>query len=266
MKFALVHGEKREATKGAAGICPSCGADLVAKCGEVRINHWAHTGNRMCDPWWENETEWHRQWKAKFPVDWQEKVHFSESGEKHIADVKTSEGWVLEFQHSFLKPKERRAREAFYGSKLIWIVDGLRRKRDRRQFAQLLNQGRVVNKQPVILRISSPDECRLATEWLESVAFVFLDFDELDGNGSPVLWQLVPKRARDEYYVQRVSASALIRLHIDGNFDQKFTEYMRVVHDFLSGGGRDNTSTSKDANKRHNQRRWLRNPRAFPRM
>lgn len=266
MKYALVDGDKTEATKGAAGICPSCGAELVAKCGEVRINHWAHKGNRMCDPWWENETEWHRQWKANFPADWQEVVHFSESDEKHIADVKTSEDWVLEFQHSFLKPEERRGREAFYGSKLIWIVDGLRRKRDKRQFAQLLNQGRVLNKAPVILRISSLDQCRLATEWLESAAHVFLDFGELDGNGSPVLWQFVPKGAKGEYYVQRVSASALIRLHLDGNFDQKFTEYMRAVHNFLSGRARDNTSSLKDAYTRHNQRRWLRNPRGFPRM
>ena len=74
MKFALVDGNKTEATKGAKGICPICGSELIAKCGEVKINHWAHKGIRNCDPWWENETEWHRSWKNNFPAEWQEIV------------------------------------------------------------------------------------------------------------------------------------------------------------------------------------------------
>jgi competence CoiA-like predicted nuclease len=133
MKFAIINGNKVEAYRGAKGICPSCGSELIAKCGEVKINHWAHKGNRNCDLWWENETEWHRQWKNQFPKEWQEIVHFDEKGEKHIADVKTKNGWVLEFQHSYIKPEERNYRNAFY-SKLVWIIDGLRRKTDRIQF------------------------------------------------------------------------------------------------------------------------------------
>ena len=46
MKFALINGDKAEATKGAKGFCPSCGSELIAKCGEVKVNHWAHKGNR----------------------------------------------------------------------------------------------------------------------------------------------------------------------------------------------------------------------------
>lgn len=45
-----------------------------------------------------------------------------ESGEKHIADVKTDSGWVLEFQHSNINPKERLSRNSFY-PKLVWVVD-----------------------------------------------------------------------------------------------------------------------------------------------
>jgi len=92
MKFALVNRNKIEAIKGAKGICPSCGSGLIARCGDVKINHWAHKGTRNCDIWWENETEWHRQWKNQFPKEWQEIVHFDEKGEKHIADVKTKKG------------------------------------------------------------------------------------------------------------------------------------------------------------------------------
>ncbi len=58
MKYALVNGEKKEATKRAKGKCSSCGSNLIAKCGEFKVNHWAHKGNRNCDPWWENETNY----------------------------------------------------------------------------------------------------------------------------------------------------------------------------------------------------------------
>ena len=128
MRFALFNDERIEATKGAKGKCSSCGSELVAKCGEIKIHHWAH--KKKCDDhWWENETEWHRNWKNKFPKEWQEVIQYAESGEKHIADVKTDEGWVVEFQHSHIKPEERRSRNNFY-KKLIWVVDGTRLKKD----------------------------------------------------------------------------------------------------------------------------------------
>jgi competence protein CoiA len=115
MKFADIECQRREAQPGlSAATCPSCGAAVIAKCGDHRVWHWAHRGVRVCDPWWEPETEWHRAWKNEFPADWQEAVHFAQSGEKHVADVKTQSGMVLEFQHSFLKAEERAARESFY--------------------------------------------------------------------------------------------------------------------------------------------------------
>ena len=113
MKFALAHGQRQEAQPNLSGECPGCGRPMVARCGEVRVRHWAHKGRRHCDPWWENETEWHRGWKDRFPADWQEIVHPDGDGERHIADVKTGDGWVIEFQHSYIKPEERRSREAF---------------------------------------------------------------------------------------------------------------------------------------------------------
>lgn len=51
MKFAIIDNTKVEAIKGVKGICPSCGSELIAKCGEVKVNHWAHKGMRNCDPW-----------------------------------------------------------------------------------------------------------------------------------------------------------------------------------------------------------------------
>ena len=48
MRFALSNDERIEAIKGAKGVCPCCGNDLVAKCGEVYIHHWAHKKKCGC--------------------------------------------------------------------------------------------------------------------------------------------------------------------------------------------------------------------------
>ena len=132
MKIAVVNDERKSAEPTLHGTCPGCGNPVVAKCGEKRIWHWSHKGTRHCDVWWENETEWHRAWKDCFPIHWQEVVHPAPNGERHIADVKTDHDWVIEFQHSYLKADERRARDNFY-QKLIWVVDGTRRETDRAQ-------------------------------------------------------------------------------------------------------------------------------------
>src|SRR5690349_11147782 len=113
MKFAILGNNKVEATKGAKGTCQFCGSELIAKCGEINIDHWAHTRVRNCDPWWENETEWHRKWKARFPEEWQEVILENED-EKHIADIKKPNGIVIEFQNSSISPSTIRIREDFY--------------------------------------------------------------------------------------------------------------------------------------------------------
>ena len=101
-----------------------CGEQALSKCGSQKAWHWAHAGKRHCDPWWENETDWHRYWKNLFPEETREVVHYDEvTGEKHIADIKTGRGMVIEFQHSAMSPEELASREVFYGN-MIWIVDG----------------------------------------------------------------------------------------------------------------------------------------------
>jgi hypothetical protein len=96
---------------------------MDAKCGEQKRWHWAHHRTTNCDPWWENETPWHRRWKSYFPEDWREVLHEAPSVEKHIADVKTPNGIVFEFQNSPMQTEELRSRENFYGQ-VIWVVNG----------------------------------------------------------------------------------------------------------------------------------------------
>ena len=160
MKYSLISGQRQEAQPGQSGECACCSSPTVAKCGEIKVWHWAHKGKRHCDPWWENETEWHRTWKSHFPTDWQEVIHQAEDGTKHIADVKTDQGWVLEFQHSSLADEERQARNNFY-PQLVWIVDGMRRKRDKTQFFNAL-EGRGPIHPSVTMWEVLTNECALS--------------------------------------------------------------------------------------------------------
>lgn len=114
---------RHEAFPGGRGICPTCGAEMVAKCGPRILHHWAHATRRNCDPWWENETDWHRSWKNLFPEDCREISHTAADGEIHRADIKTPTGIVIEVQHSAMSDAERHSREEFYGN-LVWIIDG----------------------------------------------------------------------------------------------------------------------------------------------
>ena len=124
MKYSLVNTVKSEPFKGGKGSCILCGQETISKCGPIKVHHWAHKSLKNCDPWWENETEWHRKWKNYFPKGWQEIIHHDEvSGEKHIADVKTSKGIVIEFQNSPISVDELNSREEFYKN-MIWIVNG----------------------------------------------------------------------------------------------------------------------------------------------
>lgn len=203
MKYALVNGIRQEAERQAKGICPGCGNSLIAKCGEKKIKHWAHKGKLVCDVWWENETEWHRNWKGQFPVDWQEIIQVSESGEKHIADVKTHEGWVVEFQHSYLNPEERRARNNFY-KKLVWIVDGTRRKRDAKQFAKAFNEGKKLGPQLTEIALS---ECNILAEWKESPTPIILDF----GPNAPLFFT-DPNITSDKIYIVPINRTEIVDL------------------------------------------------------
>ena len=235
MKFALSNDKRIEATKGAKGICTCCGNDLVAKCGKINIHHWSH--KKKCDDhWWENETEWHRNWKNYFPKEWQEIIHYDESGERHIADVKTSEDWVIEFQHSAIDKEERLSRDNFY-NKLIWIVDGMRRKTDLKQFKSLLNEARFVFYEPLLL-IVSPEECRLTKEWSESNSLMFVDFgDSLisykDGYSSNTdLWMMYP--SNNKMFISHFSRSSFIELLNDNNIDEIFDKLINPIQEKIN--------------------------------
>lgn len=227
MKFGLIDGIKSVATKGAKGYCPSCGAELIARCGDIKMNHWAHKGKRMCDVWWENETEWHRTWKNNFPIEWQEIIHFDEkTGEKHIADTKTTEGWVLEFQHSPIKPEEIQSRNNFY-KKIIWVIDGVRRNRDKKQLDKTIEHAYSFETNNFLFyKINFPEFSRLLTEWLNCGKPVFLDFNE-------DLMQLVlPIRTKNEVYMTPIDREVFIDLITINQFEELLNTIYKELKEY----------------------------------
>lgn len=232
MKYALVDGQRQEASPGLAGECPGCGSPMMAKCGEARAWHWAHRGRRHCDVWWENETQWHRDWKGQFPDEWQEIVHHAEDGERHIADVKTDRHWVIEFQHSYIKPPERRAREAFYPN-LIWVVDGKRRKRDEAGLHRAWNEASTPFGPNAPIRELWPHDGALLKEWAGSSGHVFFDLGD-----EQVLWWLLPNASDHQAYVVRISRASFTDTHRGtvsedgGDFDRVADEFVGLVEDY----------------------------------
>jgi len=183
MKFGLIDDQRVEPQPKLKAVCPSCGQDIIAKCGRVKVWHWAHKGRKHCDQWWENETDWHRDWKNQFPVDWQEQVHFDgANGEKHIADVKTPHGLVIEIQHSIIDPTEVQCREEFYKN-MIWIVDGNRGELDSSYFNMGL--GGPIQNDPLAYAIQWFGRGRLLHNWSQVSKDVYLDF------GEDVIWRLI---------------------------------------------------------------------------
>jgi len=233
MKLAIVQGERREPKKGLLGNCIGCEQPMVAKCGPIKIWHWAHKAICDCDRWWENETEWHRNWKNNFPTEYQEIRHKADSGEWHIADVKTKFGHILEFQHSFLKSDERQARNNFYGSSLVWIVDGLKKKNDLLRFNQLLKNARLINQSINLIQLPPHlDVCPTLQEWSGCNGPVFFDF----GNDLP-LWCLLPKSSATNRYIGPISRQSFVALH-NGKLTpdgQSFSDLMKTLNDIIVG-------------------------------
>ena len=246
MKFAIVNGIKVEATKGARGKCPCCKSDVIAKCGDKRVHHWSHLGERNCDDWWEPETLWHRAWKNNFLPEWQETILYDEkTNEKHIADVLTSYGLVIEFQHSAIDKEECISREAFYKN-MVWVVDGTRLKGDFKRF-QKAKKDFVSTSKPKIYGIEHVDEC-FPQSWLHNNVPVIFDFL---GTGSPddpndikkQLYCLFPWSLKGYRIFAEMSRPAFIHAALNG-------EWMPKVRGFTDEMGRTNQRFQDELTKK----------------
>lgn len=228
MKYALINKERKEAEPGLKGRCPGCLQSVSAKCGEQRVWHWAHLNRKNCDKWGEPETEWHRNWKNYYPSEWQEVFLSDEqTGEKHIADVRTVHNLVIEFQHSHIDPIEREAREKFYKN-MIWVVDGTRLQRDYPRFIKGFKSFQRV--QQGIYFVNYPDEA-FPKDWIDSSVPVFFDFKELNTENDSndrrnKLYCLFPMKYERYSILVVFLKESFIEATINGEWSSLYQEFM----------------------------------------
>lgn len=232
MRFALFDNRKKEPATGLKGICPGCSQPVIAKCGDKRVHHWAHARNKMCDSWWEPETEWHRNWKSNFPEEWQEVFLLDEDmGEKHIADIRTNQGIVIEFQHSQIHLLERKSREKFH-KHLTWVVDGTRLLRDFPRFLKGKETFRIIKKG--IFRVDYPEEC-FPTNWLDSTALVIFDFRGNDSMTDNIefrknLYCLFPVRIGASLIVTEISRRSFVETVNSGDWLKRTSDFLAELN------------------------------------
>jgi hypothetical protein len=233
MKFALIDNNRVEAKPKKHGVCPNCLQPVVAKCGKQKIWHWAHLRIISCDSWWEEETEWHRNWKNNYPSDWQEITLIDKrTGARHISDIRTTHNLTIEFQHSAIKPEERTSREKFYEN-MVWIVDGTRLKRDYPRFLKEWNNNGISEiyktDKAGIFKVGFPEYC-FPSAWLNSSVPVIFDFrgdDFTDDSESlrNTLYCLFPQVGRYAR-VAEISRKAFISATTNGEWTSRVQEFI----------------------------------------
>ena len=198
-RYALVDGVRTDiadAQSGDLGECEVCHGQLRARKGDVRVPHWAHVNREVCDAWHEAKGEWHVKWQNEFPANWRECLVVKDQ-ERHIADIRSEQGLVIEFQHSAMNREEQEKREKFYG-KMIWVVDGTRLKNDKARFIKNVN-GEIkalpnpLTGKPTGFWIVFDVKNVFPRAWLNCSVPVLFDF------GMDSLLCLLPERTRQGY-------------------------------------------------------------------
>lgn len=151
------------------------------------------------------------------------------TGEKHIADVRTSQGLVIEFQHSHIQPKERTSREKFYRN-MVWVVDGTRLKRDYQRFLKHKENFHVVKDG--IFKVDDSEEC-FHPSWIGSSVPVIFDFGNGnlgERNDTPInLYCLLPIQIGRYSFVAEVSRKAFIKSTLSGEWSPRIDNFLRQL-------------------------------------
>ncbi|MDP5219684.1 competence protein CoiA family protein [Ruegeria sp. 2205SS24-7] len=209
MKFAALNGERIEPAPRLKAKCPFCESEVIARCGKIRVWHWAHKSTKHCDHWWEPEKEWHRTWKNLFPNEWQEQGRRDQDGELHIADVLTPQGLALEFQHSAIAREEVDKRTAFHKD-ICWIVDGMRLESTINQFMDALKHARPLNSSGAHVYEVYYYDSRFLKKWSGLNAPVVIDF------GMDDVW-VIGRSLENSALMYTLKKTALVEQFKQGN-------------------------------------------------
>lgn len=170
--------------------------------------HWAHVDLEECSPYWEPMTVWHVEWQNEVPEERRE-IYFKGG---HRADIVTKSGCVVEVQHSPIGAEIIRAREDFYGERMVWIWDA----------RKAYEEGRITIKTSTVGQLLLQWAPRVARSVQHSQRKVFLDlgeelfqlekFSDKQFVHSSTFWSLYGKKMRSlilekvedegEYYYQ----------------------------------------------------------------
>ena len=128
MQFAKLNGKRiraKNANSGDIGECSWSGKPVKAKVGELR-QYWSYIGEPPILPEdFENETQWHFNWKSLVNDDNCE-IFYGENNE-HRADIVGNNGVIIEVQLSPIDIRVVRERIEFYKQfscdRIIWVVD-----------------------------------------------------------------------------------------------------------------------------------------------
>ena len=120
MQYAMVNNEKVSATPKGVGLCPGCSGEVAARCGDIKMWHWAHRASCSCDFEREPETEWHRKWKQDMPF----------CDIEHYFKERRADAFynplVFEFQNSPISKEDLLERTAYYhdmGHRIVWVFN-----------------------------------------------------------------------------------------------------------------------------------------------
>lgn len=180
--YAIVNGVRTHisaATRMQHGICPVCGAELVARKGKFRAAHWWHVNGRRCDSWYQPKGPWHRYWQNMFPEDWQEVVlERMVDGQfvRHIADIRTKGGIVVEVQYSPISIESINEREHFYEN-MLWIVNMRRVESDLWLETHIKRTEHLIEKNSVRTWVLDDSELMMQQKWCYAHKPVVFDFD-----------------------------------------------------------------------------------------
>lgn len=226
-RYAYVLGEKVEPSKHLHGSCSLCGGEVFARCGPVRIAHWAHKSVDDCETYSRDMSAWHKGWQDKFPEAWREEPIIDlKIPERHRADILTAENLVIEFQHSPIDEEEQLAREKFYSSHssgMVWVVDAtchtqaMKRFDEEKQYFQFIkllclnsndsyNNYFLVNNADIIF----------PSQWNDRRSYVFFDYLDAEREaGDDSLYCLFPKIVEGERLVWKCPRDSFVSIASD---------------------------------------------------
>ncbi|MBO5905098.1 MAG: hypothetical protein J6Q84_01615 [Kiritimatiellae bacterium] len=239
-RFAIVDGVRldiEDAQRAQHGSCPLCGSRLVAKKGDIRAHHWCHIDkNNQCDDWYQPKGRWHLYWQNKFPEEMQEVV-IQRDSLKHIADIKTNMGIVLEVQYSPMTAAEARKRECFYDT-MMWIVSMTRDEHDRNFLEEFeKHKNRLSQANQSLWSLENQFEKILPSAWVNSQRFLWLDCygTMLNPESDEDLICIVPKVNDDAFRIcARVNRDKFISMCFDGSileFERELKEIRDAYND-----------------------------------